>query len=109
MGAKPTPRARRGQYPHPCQGRGASNSPATTVPKAGVTRHGAPSGFRRQPPGTRAWVVDGESVGVGIRESDGYITDYFCRFVPNVIDAPAPVLAQNECETPEDPVLAAAW
>lgn len=39
-----------------------------------------------------AWVVDGESVGVGIRESDGYITDYFCRFVPNVINAPAPML-----------------
>ncbi len=37
------------------------------------------------------WVVDGESVGVGIRESDGYITDYFCRFVPNIINAPAPV------------------
>lgn len=37
-----------------------------------------------------AWVVDGESVGVGIRESDGPITDYFCRFVPNTIDAPAP-------------------
>ncbi|MCU1632460.1 MAG: glutathionylspermidine synthase [Micrococcaceae bacterium] len=37
-----------------------------------------------------SWVVDGESVGVGIRESDGYVTDYFCRFVPNVINAPAP-------------------
>lgn len=37
-----------------------------------------------------AWVVDGESVGVGIRESDGPVTDYYCRFVPNVIDAPAP-------------------
>jgi len=36
------------------------------------------------------WVVDGESVGCGIRESDGPITDYFCRFVPNTIDAPAP-------------------
>lgn len=36
------------------------------------------------------WVVDGESVGVGIRESDGPITDYYCRFVPNTIDAPAP-------------------
>ncbi|MCC3299669.1 glutathionylspermidine synthase family protein [Arthrobacter caoxuetaonis] len=36
------------------------------------------------------WVVDGESVGVGIRESDGPVTDYYCRFVPNVIDAPAP-------------------
>jgi glutathionylspermidine synthase len=40
------------------------------------------------------WVVDGESVGVGIRESDGYITDYFCRFVPNIIDAPAPDLSR---------------
>ena len=37
------------------------------------------------------WVVDGESVGCGIRESDGPITDYFCRFVPNTIDAPAPL------------------
>jgi glutathionylspermidine synthase len=42
-----------------------------------------------------AWVVDGESVGVGIRESDGYITDYFCRFVPNIIDAPAPDLSNQ--------------
>jgi glutathionylspermidine synthase len=40
------------------------------------------------------WVVDGESVGVGVRESDGYITDYFCRFVPNIIDAPAPDLSR---------------
>ncbi|GGC80132.1 putative glutathionylspermidine synthase [Tersicoccus solisilvae] len=37
-----------------------------------------------------AWVVDGESVGVGVRESDGLVTDYFARFLPNVIDAPAP-------------------
>jgi glutathionylspermidine synthase len=40
------------------------------------------------------WVVDGESVGCGIRESDGPITDYFCRFVPNTIDAPAPLSVQ---------------
>ena len=32
-----------------------------------------------------SWVVDGESFGVGIRESDGPITDYYCRFVPNII------------------------
>lgn len=32
-----------------------------------------------------AWVIGGESRGVGIRESDGYVTDYFCRFVPNLI------------------------
>jgi glutathionylspermidine synthase len=31
------------------------------------------------------WVVGGTSVGVGIRESDGFITDYYCRFVPNII------------------------
>lgn len=31
------------------------------------------------------WVVNGESVGVGIRESDGQLTDYYCRFVPNLI------------------------
>lgn len=32
-----------------------------------------------------SWVVGGESVGVGIRESDGLITDEYCRFVPNII------------------------
>lgn len=32
-----------------------------------------------------SWVIDGESFGVGIRESDGPITDYYCRFVPNII------------------------
>jgi hypothetical protein len=32
-------------------------------------------------------------VGCGIRESDGPVTDYFCRFVPNTIDAPAPLSA----------------
>lgn len=37
------------------------------------------------------WVVDGESVGCGIRESDGPVTDYYCRFVPNTINAPAPL------------------
>lgn len=33
-----------------------------------------------------SWVVGGESVGLGIRESNGLITDENCRFVPNVID-----------------------
>lgn len=32
-----------------------------------------------------SWVIDGESAGVGIRESDGLITDAYCRFVPNII------------------------
>lgn len=32
-----------------------------------------------------AWVVNGQSVGFAVRESDGYITDYHSRFVPTVI------------------------
>ncbi|MDX3307824.1 glutathionylspermidine synthase family protein [Streptomyces sp. NPDC054884] len=32
-----------------------------------------------------AWVVDGESAGLGIRESAGLITDEYARFVPHVI------------------------
>lgn len=32
-----------------------------------------------------SWVVNGESAGVGIRESDGLLTDYYCRFVPNIV------------------------
>ena len=31
-----------------------------------------------------SWVVDGVSCGVGIRESDGPITDNLSRFVPHV-------------------------
>lgn len=42
------------------------------------------------------WVVNGESVGCGIRESDGPITDYYCRFVPNTINAPAPPAPRPE-------------
>lgn len=44
------------------------------------------------------WVVGGESVGCGIRESDGPVTDFFCRFVPNIIDAPAPTAEDLEAE-----------
>lgn len=33
-----------------------------------------------------SWVVNQEAFGVGIRESDGPITDYFCRFAPNLIE-----------------------
>lgn len=32
-----------------------------------------------------AWVVGGMSVGFGVRESDGAITDGYCRFVPTVL------------------------
>jgi glutathionylspermidine synthase len=31
------------------------------------------------------WMVGEECYGLGIRESDGPITDYYCRFVPNRI------------------------
>ena len=37
-----------------------------------------------------AWVVAGAAAGVGVRESDGPITDRYARFVPHVIDAPRP-------------------
>lgn len=34
-----------------------------------------------------SWVVgEAGAAGIGIRESDGPLTDYYCRFVPNVID-----------------------
>jgi len=32
------------------------------------------------------WVVDGRTVGVGIRESNGALTDYWCRFAPHLVD-----------------------
>ncbi len=37
-----------------------------------------------------SWVVDGKAAGLGIRESDSWITDYYARFVPHIIDAPRP-------------------
>ncbi|GMA38006.1 putative glutathionylspermidine synthase [Mobilicoccus caccae] len=43
-----------------------------------------------------SWVIDGISAGVGIRESDGWVTDYYARFLPHVIAAPAPADSQRE-------------
>ncbi|GAA1822674.1 glutathionylspermidine synthase family protein [Planosporangium flavigriseum] len=37
-----------------------------------------------------SWIVDGKAAGVGIRESDSWVTDFYARFVPHVIDAPRP-------------------
>lgn len=37
-----------------------------------------------------SWVIGGRPAGIGIRESDGWITDFYSRFVPHVIDAPRP-------------------
>lgn len=42
-----------------------------------------------------SWVVDGRAAGVGIRESDGWITDYGARFVPHRIAAPTPSAAER--------------
>ena len=36
------------------------------------------------------WVVGGRCVGVGIRESNGALTDYWCRFAPHLVDLNAP-------------------
>ena len=36
--------------------------------------------------GGNPMLVEGKLAGIGIRESDGPLTDYYCRFVPNVID-----------------------
>jgi glutathionylspermidine synthase len=30
-----------------------------------------------------SWVIDGEAAGMGVRESDGMITDNLSRFVPH--------------------------
>jgi glutathionylspermidine synthase len=46
--------------------------------------------FDRNLPVLGAWVVDGEAAGLGIRESDGPVTDDYARFLPHVVDTPAP-------------------
>lgn len=32
-----------------------------------------------------SWIIDGQAAGMIVRESDGYVTDYFSRVVPHVI------------------------
>lgn len=43
-----------------------------------------------------SWVVDGIAAGAGIRESDGWVTDYYARFVPHLIAADAPSDQQRQ-------------
>ena len=67
------------------------------------------SGRRRRPstatyPVLGAWVVDGNAAGLGIRESDGPVTDYYARFVPHYIDAPTPGQDQRAAWLKEDGV-----
>jgi glutathionylspermidine synthase len=42
-----------------------------------------------------AWVVDGEPAGLGIRESDGLITDNLSYFVPHTIDHRPPAAGRG--------------
>jgi len=37
-----------------------------------------------------SWVVDGRPAGLGVRESDGPVTDLYARFVPHMVDTPMP-------------------
>lgn len=52
-----------------------------------------------------AWVVDGHAAGMGIRETDGPITDVDSRFVPHVIDVPVPDPATRRAWLAEDGAL----
>lgn len=42
-----------------------------------------------------SWMIRGNAAGIGIRESDGPVTDYFARFVPHVINAAVPSDAER--------------
>lgn len=50
------------------------------------------------------WVVGGRAAGLGVRESDGPITDGRARFVPHVISAPVPDPATQQRWLAEDGV-----
>ena len=52
-----------------------------------------------------SWVIDGHPAGIGIRETDGPITDSGARFIPHVIDTPAPSDAQRQHWLAEDGAL----
>jgi glutathionylspermidine synthase len=49
-----------------------------------------------------SWVVGDHAAGIGIRESDGWVTDYYARFVPHVMTSPAPSEQQREQWLDED-------
>jgi glutathionylspermidine synthase len=63
-----------------------------------------PPSFDGAHPVFGSWVVDGNAAGLGIRESDGPITDYWARFVPHYIDAPTPGKDQRAAWLKEDGV-----
>ncbi|WTW92247.1 glutathionylspermidine synthase family protein [Streptomycetaceae bacterium NBC_01309] len=49
-----------------------------------------------------SWIVDGRPAGLGVRESDGPVTDFYARFVPHVVDTPAPSEAERARWLEED-------
>jgi glutathionylspermidine synthase len=63
-----------------------------------------PPSFDGNHPVLGSWVIDGNAAGLGIRESDGPITDYWARFVPHYIDAPTPGADQRAAWLKEDGV-----
>jgi glutathionylspermidine synthase len=44
----------------------------------------APPNFDGNYPVLGSWVIDGESAGIGIRESNTLVTGNFSRFVPHI-------------------------
>ncbi|WP_436771387.1 glutathionylspermidine synthase family protein [Yinghuangia sp. YIM S09857] len=42
-----------------------------------------------------SWIVGGRPAGLGIRESDGPVTDFYARFVPHIVDVEAPTEAER--------------
>jgi glutathionylspermidine synthase len=63
-----------------------------------------PKAFDGNYPVLGSWVVDGNAAGLGIRESDGPVTDYWARFVPHYLDAPTPGKDQRAAWLKEDGV-----
>lgn len=49
-----------------------------------------------------SWVIDGHAAGAGLRESDGWVTDYGARFVPHMMDTTAPSEAERAAWVDED-------
>ncbi len=68
--------------------RGVSSGKVRKTPLMRVEHEGvyAMVGSQGGAPTDPAWVVDGEPAGLGIRESDGLITDNLSYFVPHTID-----------------------
>jgi glutathionylspermidine synthase len=69
-----------------------SSSPAQNYgPEGHIFQQWAPPpNFGGNYPVLGSWIVGGKPAGLGIRESDSEVTDYWARFVPHFINAPTP-------------------